>query len=254
MTGHFNTTPVFLLGGCVSFTENCIKDQENFKSEFAKQLNCKVGGQQQFNKTDLEKLKIENKKLQRKIDSCWYNKNKIDTLELEIKLLRERIGKISVEISHQDFSTHKLLSSVHSISRQLSLHQLHESQGSMDRRIKRSKSCFHVNKAMSDNLPKKRSKSSACELGGNLRKYRIVKISDEVSHIKEPLHPMVFGQKSKTSRVLRRVKTFLKPFRKKYEFENEEEIFYLGKSYHDTDDVKVLHCSSFDSESDHFHY
>ena len=81
---------------------------------------------------------------------------------------------------------------------------------------------------MSDNLPKKRSKSSACELGGNLRKYRIVKISDEVSHIKEPLHPMVLGQKSKTSRVLRRVKTFLKPFRKKYEFENEEEIFYLG--------------------------
>ena len=89
-----------LIGGCVSFTENCIKDQENFKSEFAKQLNCKVGGQQQFNKTDLEKLKIENKKLQRKIDSCRYNKNKIDTLELEIKLLRFLV--IFLDFQHFD--------------------------------------------------------------------------------------------------------------------------------------------------------
>ena len=60
------------------------QELDTFKSEFAKQLN----GGPQFTRQDLVKLKAENKSLQRKIESCWRNKNKYETLEHEIKLLR----------------------------------------------------------------------------------------------------------------------------------------------------------------------
>ena len=64
------------------------KTKENFKSEFAKELDYKLTGHQ-FSKQDLEHLRFENRDLQKKIENCKQNKNKFDTLEHEIKLLRK---------------------------------------------------------------------------------------------------------------------------------------------------------------------
>ena len=120
MTGLFEAKPVFFLG-IVSLRDFLVKRQsrflwltnignsfqsclwaidyqggglsseeprENFKSEFAKELDYRLTGHQ-FSKQDLEKLRFENRDLQRKIDNCRQNKNKFDTLEHEIKLLRK---------------------------------------------------------------------------------------------------------------------------------------------------------------------
>ena len=64
---------------------------------------------------------------------------------------------------------------------------------------------------------RKRSKSSACDVA-NLRRFRVVKIDDEVAHlIEENQASGTRLRRSRTSRALRRVKTFLRPFRRKYE-------------------------------------
>ena len=86
--------------------------------------------------------------------------------------------------------------------------------------LRRSKSCFHVSKENQDmeiRSTRKRSKSSACDVA-NLRRFRVVKIDDEVAHlIEENQASGTRLRRSRTSRALRRVKTFLRPFRRKYE-------------------------------------
>ena len=124
--------------------------------------------------------------------------------------------QISAELSHQDVSTHQLISSVNSITRQLS------SQNQMEKRpgIRRSKSCFHVDREQESSARRKRSKSTASE-ASNLRRFRVVKIDNEVAHLieenqdQEDSAPRL--RRSRTSRALRRVKTFLRPFRRTYQ-------------------------------------
>ena len=68
--------------------------------------------------------------------------------------------QISAEISLQDISTQHLLTSVHTITRQLSIYNQHDLIKSG---IKRSKSCFQVN-PRDPPAVKKRSKSVAGDL------------------------------------------------------------------------------------------
>ena len=136
-----------------------------------------------------------------------------------VKPLDNLTFQISAELSHQDVSTHQLISSVNTITRHLS------SQNQMEKRpgIRRSKSCFHVDKAIQEqesSARRKRSKSTASE-ASNLRRFRVVKIDNEVAHLieenqdQEESAPRL--RRSRTSRALRRVKTFLRPFRRTYQ-------------------------------------
>ena len=101
---------------------------------------------------------------------------------------------------------------MHTISRQLSLYT---TVG-----LRRSKSCFHVPPT---DVPavKKRSRSVAGDLGQQRRPRR----TEDSQAGKE-----TSGQTVRTSsaRALRRVKTFLKPFRKTYKLERSPEIILLG--------------------------
>ena len=71
---------------------------------------------------------------------------------------------------------------------------------------------------------RRRSKSTACE-ANNLRRFRVVKIDDEVAHLIEENQDQDSAprlRRSRTSRALRRVKTFLRPFRKTYQCAESE--------------------------------
>ena len=129
--------------------------------------------------------------------------------------------QISAELSHQDVSTHQLISSVNTITRHLSS----QNRDQMEKRpgIRRSKSCFHVDKATREqefSARRKRSKSTASE-ASNLRRFRVVKIDNEVAHLieenQDPEKSAPRLRRSRTSRALRRVKTFLRPFRRTYQ-------------------------------------
>ena len=128
--------------------------------------------------------------------------------------------QISAEISLQDISTQHLLTSVHTITRQLSIYNQHDNSG-----IKRSKSCFQVNPR---DVPavKKRSKSVAGDMvvGGEQRRQRKLEVRQEMRRQEERQDKA----KSSPARALRRVKTFLKPFRKTYKLERSADILLLG--------------------------
>ena len=129
--------------------------------------------------------------------------------------------QISAEISLQDISTQHLLTSVHTITRQLSIYNQHDNSG-----IKRSKSCFQVNPR---DVPavKKRSKSVAGDMVvvGEQRRQRKLEVRQEMRRQEERQDK---AKSSPARRGLRRVKTFLKPFRKTYKLERSAEILLLG--------------------------
>ena len=134
--------------------------------------------------------------------------------------------QISAEISLQDISTQHLLTSVHTITRQLSLYSQHDIKSGP---VKRSKSCFQVNPR---DVPavKKRSKSVAGDLMGDGRRLRKLEETREVERRQDRRQETSRPDKVKSSpaRALRRVKTFLKPFRKTYKLERSAEILLLG--------------------------
>ena len=157
-------------------TEPDLPDQ--FKSEFAKRL---LSDGSQLSRGDLEILRQENISLRQRVERERREQagsNKLDFLQSELQVLRERVGKvgaesvwrisgvevfmfqISAEISLQDISTQHLLTSVHTITRQLSIYNQHDLIKSG---IKRSKSCFQVN-PRDPPAVKKRSKSVAGDL------------------------------------------------------------------------------------------
>ena len=116
----------------------------------------------------------------------------------------------------QDISTQQLITSVHTITRQLSLYNQHDMTKSG---VRRSKSCFTP---AGPPPVKKRSKSVAGDLPDQRRQRRTeVRQTLRESSRQEKL-------KSSPSRALRRVKTFLKPFRKTYKLERSPEIELLG--------------------------
>ena len=78
-------------------------------------------------------------------------------------------SQISAEISLQDISTQHLLTSVHSITRQLSIYN---QQDIIKSGIKRSKSCFQVNPRERGQTVKKRSKSVAGDMMADQRRLR----------------------------------------------------------------------------------
>ena len=131
--------------------------------------------------------------------------------------------QISAEISLQDISTQHLLTSVHSITRQLSIYNQHDIIKSG---IKRSKSCFQVNPR---DVPavKKRSKSVAGDMVvmGDQRRQRKLEVRQEVRRQEDRQDR---AKSSPARGALRRVKTFLKPFRKTYKLERSAEILLLG--------------------------
>ena len=123
----------------------------------------------------------------------------------------------------QDISTQHLLTSVHTITRQLSIYNQHDIIKSG---IKRSKSCFQVNPR---DVPavKKRSKSVAGDMVGDQRRQR--KEEDRKGEDRrQETRTRQDKAKSSPARALRRVKTFLKPFRKTYKLERSAEILLLG--------------------------
>ena len=151
---------------------------DQFKSEFAKRL---LSDGSQLSRGDLEILRQENISLRQRVERERREQagsNKLDFLQSELQVLRERVGKvgaesvwrisgvevsmfqISAEISLQDISTQHLLTSVHTITRQLSIYNQHDLIKSG---IKRSKSCFQVN-PRDPPAVKKRSKSVAGDL------------------------------------------------------------------------------------------
>ena len=148
---------------------------DQFKSQFARRL---LSDGSQLTRADLEQLRQENVSLKQKVELCRAGNNKFDFLQTELQVLRERVGKvrlsmdpegflvvlfccqISAEISLQDISTQHLLTSVHTITRQLSIYNQHDIIKSG---IKRSKSCFQVN-PRDPPAVKKRSKSVAGDL------------------------------------------------------------------------------------------
>ena len=123
----------------------------------------------------------------------------------------------------QDISTQHLLTSVHTITRQLNIYNQHDIIKSG---IKRSKSCFQVNPR---DVPavKKRSKSVAGDMVvvGEQRRQRKLEVRQEVRRQEERQDK---AKSSPARRGLRRVKTFLKPFRKTYKLERSAEILLLG--------------------------
>ena len=133
--------------------------------------------------------------------------------------------QISAEISLQDISTQHLLTSVHSITRQLSIYNQHDIIKSG---IKRSKSCFQVNPR---DVPavKKRSKSVAGDMMGDQRRHRKLEETRQGDRRQDRRQENRQDKvKSSPARALRRVKTFLKPFRKTYKLERSAEVLLLG--------------------------
>ena len=94
--------------------------------------------------------------------------------------------------------------------------------------VKRSKSCFQVNPR---DVPavKKRSKSVAGDMMGDQRRLRKLEETRQVER-RQDRRQEARPDKAKSSpaRALRRVKTFLKPFRKTYKLERSAEILLLG--------------------------
>ena len=182
---HCQSHPAFILGqspptitpAAPLFLGEAEPDQaDQFKSQFARRL---LSDGSQLSRADLEKLRQENVSLKQRVERERerVGSNKLDFLQTELQVLRERVGKvglslrkgmisgfdvlmfqISAEISLQDISTQHLLTSVHTITRQLSIYNQHDNSG-----IKRSKSCFQVN-PRDPPAVKKRSKSVAGDL------------------------------------------------------------------------------------------
>lgn len=229
---HHQSHPAFILGGRVEPCE-AEPQPDQFKSQFARRL---LSDGSQLTLADLEQLRQENVSLKQKVELCRAGNNKFDFLQTELQVLRERVGKISAEISLQDISTQHLLTSVHSITRQLSIYNQHDIIKSG---IKRSKSCFQVNPRDAPAV-KKRSKSVAGDMMGDQRRQRKLEEARQGDRRQEDRRQD--KAKSSPARALRRVKTFLKPFRKTYKLERSAEVLLLGNSYLDTPEVKVLQC------------